>query len=382
MQGDWYNEIDDFVAAWLRNLIAAGMLPPGDVDTRSIVDVHADDLRGFRQCHFFAGVGGWPLALSLAGWDPDEEIWTGSCPCQPFSGAGKQRGTADERHLWPYFLRLIEKCRPAICIGEQVASKLGRSWLAGVRTDLEALGYGVGAADLCAASEGAPHIRQRLWWVASNERMADGDGRRQSQLAQRDSGPERGFEASHRDNAVGRSADGGMADADGGFARHGGLQPGGQHRQQSEDGGAGRLADSSIAGRSAQPQRPGAPEPGRLCYVDGLGDADDARSQRWIDGSGEVGGADQWPARPSGIAGHWRDSYTIACTDNKTRRVGAGVFPLAHGLSAGMVPSGDPSLSYVQGTGEARVGRLRGYGNAIVPQCGAEFVRAFLGCRP
>ena len=166
----YYNEWDPYCAQWLRNLIAAGHLPLGYVDERSIADVRPDEIRGFVSCHFFAGIGGWPLALRMAGWPDERPVWTGSCPCQPFSVAGKRRGTADERHLWPEFRHLIDECRPARVFGEQVASKDGREWLAGVRTDLEGLGYACGCADLCAASQGAPHIRQRLYWVAHHHR--------------------------------------------------------------------------------------------------------------------------------------------------------------------------------------------------------------------
>ena len=118
----YYNEFDRFAAAWLRELIAAGHIPAGDVDERSIADVTPGDLAGYAQCHFFAGIGGWAYAIRLAGWPDDRPVWTGSCPCQPFSAAGKQRGTADERHLWPEFRRLIWATRPPIIFGEQVAS--------------------------------------------------------------------------------------------------------------------------------------------------------------------------------------------------------------------------------------------------------------------
>jgi DNA (cytosine-5)-methyltransferase 1 len=177
----WYNENDPFAASWLRNLIAAGHIAPGDVDERSIVEVRAADLVGYSQCHFFAGLGGWSYALRLAGWDDDRPVWTGSCPCQPLSSAGRQRGHADERHLWPAFHALIAECRPAAVFGEQVASKDGREWFAGVRADLEGTGYACGAADLCAAGAGAPHIRQRLFWVADAQelqRAGCGDHRR------------------------------------------------------------------------------------------------------------------------------------------------------------------------------------------------------------
>ena len=127
----YYNEFDPHAAEWLRNLIAAGLIAGGDVDERDIREVQADDLRGYVQCHFFAGIGGWSHALRLAGWPDDEPVTTGSCPCQPFSSAGKRKGTDDERHLWPEFRRLISECRPSVVFGEQVASKFGRQWLGG-----------------------------------------------------------------------------------------------------------------------------------------------------------------------------------------------------------------------------------------------------------
>ncbi len=164
----YYNDNEPYAVQWLKNLITMELLPDGEVDDRSIADVTASDLAGFDQCHFFAGIGGWPLALRLAGCAPDWPCWTGSCPCQPFSVAGKRGGTSDKRHLWPEFRRLIAECSPPTVFGEQVASKDGRQWLAGVRTDLETLGYAVGAADLCAAGVGAPHIRQRLFFCAAN----------------------------------------------------------------------------------------------------------------------------------------------------------------------------------------------------------------------
>ena len=166
----YYNDNEPYAAAWTRNLIEVDAIPAGIVDTRSIHDVTADDLRGHSQVHLFSGIGGWPYALRLAGWPDDLPVWTASCPCQPFSNAGKKKGTDDDRHLWPVVERLIAECRPAVVFGEQVAGKLGRAWLSTVRLDLEALGYAVGVASLTAASVGAPHIRERLYWVAYAQR--------------------------------------------------------------------------------------------------------------------------------------------------------------------------------------------------------------------
>ncbi|HCO6615702.1 TPA: DNA cytosine methyltransferase [Escherichia coli] len=167
----YYNEIDPYAAQWLRNLIDAGEIAPGYVDERSIEDVTPGDLRGFTQHHFFAGIGVWSYALRKAGWPDNKSIWTGSCPCQPFSSAGKGKGVDDERHLWPAFFWLIEKCNPGIVIGEQVASADGLAWLDLVQTDLEGANYTSAGTDICAAGFGSPHIRQRLYWVAySNDK--------------------------------------------------------------------------------------------------------------------------------------------------------------------------------------------------------------------
>src|ERR1700693_2010156 len=193
----YYNEFDAFAAQWLRNLISAGHIASGDVDERDIRDVRPDDLRGYSQHHFFAGIGGWPYALRLAGWADDRVVWTGSCPCPLFSVAGRKKKCpvcqsanvvshvgrtgyfvccqcqhewlADSRHLWPEMWRLISAGRPRYFFGEQVARSGGETWFASVRASLEILRYDVRAASLNAASVGSPHIRQRLFFVGIAE---------------------------------------------------------------------------------------------------------------------------------------------------------------------------------------------------------------------
>jgi DNA (cytosine-5)-methyltransferase 1 len=166
----YYNEIDKQAAEWLRTMIAARELPAGIVDERSIADVRPDDLQGFDQCHFFAGIGGWPRALRIAGWPDDRQAWTGSCPCQPYSvasvGHGGAEGQDDERHLWPPFFALIGERRPPAVFGEQVASAVGWGWLDEVSLDLEGAGYAVAAGVLRADAFGADHERKRLYWMA------------------------------------------------------------------------------------------------------------------------------------------------------------------------------------------------------------------------
>jgi len=244
-----YNENDRFASLWLENLVSAGLISDGFVDSRSIKELGVDDVRG-KTFHTFAGIGVWDYALRLAGWPDDVAVWTGSCPCQPFSVAGKRDGEGDARHLWPDWYALVEKCRPEFIFGEQVASADGRAWLDAVSIDLEGLGYAIGSADLCAAGVGAPHIRQRLYWVA--------------------------------------------------YSHNTGLE------------------------------------------------------RRWECGNGSY----QRSSRSGGVAvGPWESAEWIPCSDGKTRPVEPGTFPLA-------------------ARSPGRVGKLRAYGNSIVPQVASVFIRA------
>ena len=124
------------------------------------------DFGGYGQVHAFCGIGGWPLAARMAGWPEDAPLWTGSCPCQPFSVAGQLKGEDDDRHLWPAFLSAITEQEPPVVVGEQVAGTAGRQWVSGVRSDLEEAGYAVGIASLPACSVGLPHKRERIYWSA------------------------------------------------------------------------------------------------------------------------------------------------------------------------------------------------------------------------
>lgn len=162
----YYNENNQEAAQALRSLVAGGHIAAGDVDERSIVDVRAGDLRGYAQCHFFAGIGGWPLALRIAGWPDERQVWSGSCPCQPGSVAGRQLGFSDPRHLWPVWRELIAERRPATIFGEQVAA--WSAWLALVRSDLETMDYAMGAVPIEAASTGGYQLRDRYFFVASS----------------------------------------------------------------------------------------------------------------------------------------------------------------------------------------------------------------------
>lgn len=329
----FYNEVEPFAVEWMRELERRGHIEAGVVDARPIQEVLPEDVDE-KRAHFFAGIAGWSAALRLAGVaDGDPRVWTGSCPCQPFSVAGRGRGTADERHLWPEWFRLIDACRPALVFGEQVASPAGLGWLDAVFADLEGAGYSCRAADLCAAGVGAPHRRQRLFFVAYAH------GSRLSGL--------------RRDVAVGDEPRWLAANAD---------------RHAAASGVAGVVADTAgwrrapviDAGGSDASNRGGEANRVADCGADGLADADQAGRNRQRETRLHADGASGHDADRRGTTrGFWERAEWKACRDGKARPVEPGVEPLAHG-----VPN--------------RVGRLRGYGNAIVPQVAAAFVTAAL----
>jgi len=327
----YYNDNCPQVCAWIRQLMFDGLIPYGVVDSRSILDVQPADLEGFTQCHFFCGIAGWAYALKLAGWPATRPVWTGSPPCQPFSAAGKLEGKEDARHIAPHFISLVRACRPPVLFGEQVASAavFGKSakrvggepewsWLDDLSDRLEAAHYAVGASDIPAAGVGAPHIRQRTFFGAV--RLADANGR--DACAERE-------------------------------------QRSGQQRLKPQDGGPERLADANDQrpqGRQGMPQRP------VECAA----------------GSGGL--ADSQP--PSGTDhGGWDDVDWLFCRDGKWRPVKSSVQRVAPRIPGSVVPCSDfvpASSPLAQSTKEARrVMRLRGYGNAIVPQAAALFIKAF-----
>ena len=318
----YYNEIDPFAAQWLRNLIAAGHIVPGEVDERSIEDVRPDDLRGFTQCHFFAGIGVWSHSLRLAGWPDDRPVWTGSCPCQPFSAAGKGDGFADERHLWPAFFHLISELRPQHVFGEQVAAGNANAWFDLVQADLEGVGYAFGLVPFTSASIGAPHIRERAYWVANaNSGICDRSGNIRSSGRDEYSN---GGECAKQGNNIGR---------------------GGQN---------GGLGNSNVA------------------RLEGLSGNDCAAGRERATGPVAASGLH---LRALEVNGFWRDADWLLCRDGKWRPVEPGTFPLVDGAAARMGRV-EPGVARVASSN--RVGRLKGYGNAINAQAAAEFIRAYM----
>lgn len=398
----YYNEIDPFAAQWLRNLIAGGHIAPGEVDERSIEDVTPDDLRGFTQCHFFAGIGVWSHSLRLAGWPDDKPVWTGSCPCQPFSAAGKGDGFADERHLWPHFFHLISERKPQHVFGEQVAAGNANAWFDLVQADLEGMDYAFGIVPFSSAGIGAPHIRERAYWVArsSGERVrAEKSATPHRTTGALQSEP-REWERLWADIGSGCSPICGVANTTGqlhhqcydGTDERGRQGDTEQNRMGSGIGGLGNPNITGLEGLggndgAARRERPTGPvaAPG---VHDGLANTDNEQHPIAISRCGHEHvstGRQQDPAASAGLRGDyrtlevngfWRDADWLLCRDGKWRPVEPGTFPLVDGAAArlGRVESGVARVA-----SSNRTGRLRGYGNAINAQAAAAFIRAYMG---
>lgn len=165
----YYNEWEDYPATYLENLIRARLIAPGIVDRRSIEDVRASDLKGFTQCHFFAGIGGWSAGLRKSGWRDRWPVWTISCPCQPWSNGridGRERGEDDARDLWPVMYELVKACKPSSIFGEQVSGGIAKRWINRTRKDLKTANYHWIGEERRASDYGSPQIRERVYFSA------------------------------------------------------------------------------------------------------------------------------------------------------------------------------------------------------------------------
>ena len=332
-----YIEHDAYAAQWLRNLIAADLIAPGEVYEKDIRDIRPNELAGFTQVHAFAGIGVWSYALRCAGWPDDRPVWTASCPCQPFSAAGKGDGVDDERHLWPHFFHLLQhaKSRDVPLLGEQVATTDGLGWLDLVCDDLEAQAHACWPFDLCAAGFGAPHIRQRLYFAAAALECLGGAA------------------AAEMVDSIGAGLERQRRNVDGGgqSGRIGTDETG----PVAETGTVGELACSEGLGRNQSAER--------LQRVRQHGQRTENR------------GAGDGNKTPGPVNGFWRDADWLFCRDGKWRPVESGTFPLVDG-SAFRMGSGSTF------EGKSRANMLRGYGNAIVAAQAEDFIKSVMEVLP
>jgi DNA (cytosine-5)-methyltransferase 1 len=240
-------------------------------------------------------------------------LLTGGFPCQPFSVAGKQRGKGDDRYLWPEMLRVIREARPTWIVGENVAGIVNMA-LDQVHTDLEAEGYEVESIIIPACAVDAPHRRDRVWIVGHakfNGLAPTKEGRGLLNQSKESGGQ---IEKRQPSGAGGASAD--VADANSG--QLGQCEPESQPIQMFGEGGerVGAVADSIIQRRC-----------GRDSEREDAKDAWQSPGNPW----NHAGGMATWLPEPN-------------------------VGRVAHG-----VPN--------------RVAKLRGLGNAIVPQVAAKIIR-------
>ncbi len=303
-------------------------------------------------------------------------------PCQPFSAAGKQLGRDDARHLGPHFVELVRACKPPVLFGEQVASSavFGKaasgakraaasapewSWFDDLSDRLEAAHYAVGAGDIPAAGIGAPHILQRCFFGAV--RLADAD-------------------------LGGEGMVGGRGDSLGIWGTRDAWSG---HRSSDADGGLADADDARSQGRGGMPERSGECSSGARGVEGGLADASSERRDR-LDALLRQGQVDLPEITRRGEAGkrtdtphsQWANPDWLFCRDGKWRPAESSIFGVADGIpgelvrSGAYVPASSPLSPRQAGIdrhapGARRVMRLRGYGNAIVPQAAAEFVVAF-----
>lgn len=391
--GAYYNEFDPKAAAWLRQLIKNGMIADGEVDERSIIEVQANDIRGFTQHHFFAGIGGWSYALRLAGWSDTRPVCTASLPCQPFSVAGAQKGVDDERHLLPHFIELVKQCNFQTIFGEQVPGAIKHGWLDDLCTEMEREKYRVGQIVLTAAGSGAPHIRQRLYWVADSSKQRQSGQRELGQPLHTEENTDReinriigtGDINNRMENAISNGQRERPEIGGGIFGQHQDGETCDQFERRSE---VCRMANSESARAGENKRRLREMPDGHSRMGNTKHDGHNASSESRSDATsvrhsktGKNSTSESEGASTSRIISEWTDPDWLYCRDEKYRPIKSSIEPLANGLSRGVGYSSNPSEPIdADNTQEARVMRLKGYGNAIVPQVASSFIKAFMQC--
>jgi DNA (cytosine-5)-methyltransferase 1 len=337
----YYNDNNKKICHWLEKLIENNLIPNGVVDSRDIKEVKGSELVDFDQIHLFAGIGGWAYALQLANWPLEKKIMTGSCPCQPFSSANNnKKGFDDERHLWPEMFRIIKESKIDTIFGEQVAAKPGYAWLSRVQTNLEEEDFVVGICELAAGGFGAPHKRQRLFWVAHTR--CDKEGLLQESRI------------SNEENGVESSSEFGRTSTPEFLANTEFFRLRSKRLREIEE--EARKSKETEEERERFRVDSGASD-GLTLFP--LGDAD----RNGFNGENPCLSERERTSREDSFTykGHdyWAQYELATGWDGKTRRIKPGVRLLVDGLRNRLV-------------------KLSGLGNAIVPQVAAEFIKAYM----
>ena len=322
---------------------------------------------------------------------PDCDILTAGYPCQPFSSAGKRQGEQDDRHIWPYILQIVAHKRPTWTVFENVYGHVSLG-LDTVLADLEAEGYTTRTFIVPACGVGAPHRRDRLWIVGYTEHNGPSTSTLQGEHGENERGSQEGQKTSQQfagtskpriREDVGNAKDNGCDGGSEGVGREGTESQ--QDESQLEiwsqlSGPSADVADTSSAGSKAR-------------SAHRVGDDDDSRrdSKESTGAGSKRGGADVADPESVGVQGlrssGEQESHTYAQQEVSVRSsedVADTVSQRAQGGTAGRqdaenaressrgAPEWDwdvePDVGRVANGVPKRVDRLRGLGNAIVPQ--------------
>ena len=299
------------------------------------------------------------------------DVITGGFPCQPFSVAGKQAGTDDDRHLWPVMFRIIQEFTPRWVIGENVKGLVNLQdgmVFETVCTDLEGEGYEVRAFNIPAAGVGAPHRRERIWIVAHAKRYD-----KTNEIGRSDE-TSRGIQEEHRqdDSSAGltsrtssiRQTNNGHEDMEDSRRT---LQQGTELREKNEDevgeGYANQHQRSGSASESNVADTYARLSNGSFEEVQSRGQTFDTSSE----GSTDVANTE---------SSDWHDNEAVTRDGGSSTQEVFGNGSSVSGESSWWHT--EPDVGRVAHGIPGRVYRLKGLGNSIVPKIAEEIGRAII----
>jgi DNA (cytosine-5)-methyltransferase 1 len=308
------------------------------------------------------------------------DIITGGFPCQPFSVAGKQKGTGDDRHLWPEMFRIIKTFKPKFVIGENVKGLINIQdgvVFETVCTDLESEGYEVQAFNIPAAGVGAPHRRERIWILATNVANSISDNERE-QITRGDEEERRIQEKYRQNNSTARqsSRTGAIRNGDRGYEDMANPNTRFSNGTNKEIFSRGQTSNISSTGGGDKNV-----ENSRCTLQQGTvfqGENENEIRKGNADQSQRSSSSPEYDvANPSSEQSHSNDNGQEQREISQQEQIELG------GRSGGTLwPSNwefEPNVGRVANGVPGRVHRLKGLGNSIVPKIAEEIGKAIIG---